>query len=123
MNVDLRRRLEVLRLRQRVELCSWQIFTACLALPASPVRHKQVGRRLRLLVAWARDEEDFRLLGRTATELDWVYSQCCEVLHGRRAFTEFSEPLIRGGAATVDMNEGVVLARLGEALTPTARLR
>jgi hypothetical protein len=120
MNVELRRRLEVLRLRQRVELCSWRIFAACLALPATPVRHTQIDRRLRLLVAWARDEEDFRLLGRTATELGWVYGQCCEVLHGRRAFTELGETLVRGWAATVDAGEDVVAERLG---SPHVRTR
>ena len=110
MNPDLRRRLRVLRLRQRVEGCSWRIYTACLALPNSEPHHTRIADRLLLLIAWTNHEYGHDRLRRTIAELTWVYAQCCDVLHGRRAFTDLPEPLVRAWERTVDDGEIVVSA-------------
>jgi hypothetical protein len=110
MNPDLRRRIRVLRLRQRVEMCSWRVFTACLSLPERRPHHTRVERRLTLLTAWAGETYDYPRLSTAATQLTWVYIQCCDVLHGRRAFTDPAEPLVRGWEEIVANGEGIVAA-------------
>jgi len=111
VNPDLHRRLRVLRLRQRVEMCSWTIYTACLRLPDHPRYHSNVDRRLALLPAWATDDHDYRALRATAAQLHWVYSQTCDVLHGRRAYTDLADPLVAAWTKVVDEGESVVGSR------------
>ena len=111
MNPDLHRRLKVLRLRQRVEMCSWTIYIACFRLPDRPRRHSNVDRRLALLPAWATHDQDYHALRATASQLYWVYSQCCDVLHGRRAYTELPDPLVTAWTKIVKEGETIVTSR------------
>lgn len=111
MNPDLHRRLRVLQLRQRVEMCSWIIYTGCFRLPDRPRHHSHVDRRLALLPAWATDDHELHALRRAAAQLQWVYRHCCDVLHGRRAYTELAEPLATAWTKIVDEGEAIVTAR------------
>ncbi len=125
-DADLARRVRVLGLRQRVEACSWRVHTACFALPADRPRHGEVRRRLLLLTGWARDGAELDRLRAAAAELAWVYRQCCDVLHGRRAFTDLPEPVVVSWEHTVDTGERVVaevLARPAAAPTCSPRRR
>lgn len=120
MNRDLHRRLRVLIVRQRVEMCSWVIYSRTVVLPAEPVWHRNVASRLGLLHAWTSTEHEFHELRSTASALSWVYRACCDVLHGRRAHTALCEPEVAGWEAAVERGERVVAEVLGVAV-PTQR--
>jgi hypothetical protein len=92
-------------------MCSWTIYTACFRLPDRPRHHSHVDRRLALLPAWAIDDDDHHALRATAAQLRFVYRQCCDVLHGRRAYTELGEPLVTAWARIVEEGETIVTSR------------
>ncbi len=109
------RRLHVLRLRQRIEVCSWTLYSRTFGLESAALWHKQVQTRLRLLPAWAGSDAEFIRFQAVAAQLAWVYEQCCQVLHGRRAFTDLPQPVVSGWAAVVDEGEGIIDDMLGSA--------
>jgi hypothetical protein len=92
-------------------MCSWTTYTAYFGLPDHPRHHSNVERRLRLLPAWATDDHDYPALRATSAQLSWVYSQACDVLHGRRAYTDLADPLVAAWTKIVDDGENVVSSR------------
>ncbi len=108
MTPALARRLRVLRLRQRIEVCSRTLYAHTFGLEPAALWHKRVQTRLRLLPAWAAGDEEFVHFQAVAAQLAWVYEQCCCVLHGRRAFTDLPEPVVSGWAAAVDEGERLI---------------
>lgn len=112
MNDDLRRRVRVLQLRQRVEMRSWRIYTRTLGLSPQPVWHRNVVRRLSLFAAWTSDAHDFHVLRVSAVELAQVYGECCDVLHGRKAYAALCDPVVAGWEATVERGEQAIRAAL-----------
>ena len=111
MNPDLRRRIRVLRIRQRIEMCSWFAYTRFHDRPANGPSHRQVRARLLLLMDRATDDDDHRRLRTTAHGLAWVYRECCDVLHGRRAYTDLAEPLVQTWERITDHGERTVEER------------
>ncbi|MGH4010429.1 MAG: hypothetical protein ACRDTH_20085 [Pseudonocardiaceae bacterium] len=113
MSPALGRRLRVLQVRQQVEHCALLVYALAFGLDPEAQRHKFIRRRLNLLASWADDDWEFLRYRAIATQLTWVYSQCCAVLHGRRAFTELPEPEVAAWEATVCQNIRLVDEILG----------
>lgn len=107
------RRLRVLQVRQQVEQCALRVYALAFRLDPEAQWHKYVCRRLKLLACWAHDDQEFQRYRAVAAQLAWVYSQCCAVLHGRRAFTELPEPEVAAWEATVRQNIRLVDEILG----------
>lgn len=110
----LHRRLRVLQTRQQVEECARRVYALAFDLDPEAQRHKLVRLRLMLLACWAHDDQEFLRYRAVATQLAWVYYQCCAVLHGRRAFTELPEPEVIAWEATVRQNIRIVNEIIGQ---------
>jgi hypothetical protein len=108
----LMRRLRVLRLRQRVEVCSRTLYARTFGLEPTALWHRRVRTRLRLLPAFAGSDEEFIHFRAVAAQLAWVYEQCCDVLHGRRAFTDLPEPVVSAWTAVVEDGERLIRTAL-----------
>ncbi|TQM10997.1 hypothetical protein [Pseudonocardia kunmingensis] len=49
-----------------------------------------------------------------AAQLYWVYFQCCDVLHGRRAYTDLAQSLVSAWEKIVAEGEETVTTRCGD---------
>lgn len=103
-----------LQARQQVEECARRVYALAFDLDPEAQRHKLVRLRLMLLACWAHDDQEFLRYRAVATQLAWVYYQCCAVLHGRRAFTELPEPEVIAWEATVRQNIRIVNEIIGQ---------
>lgn len=112
VNPDLERRMRVLRLRQRVEATGWAVYDASLGARPSGARCAVAGR-YGLLAGWAAGPEEFLRYRAVAAELSWIYGQCCDVLHGRRAFVDLPEPVVTGWEERVRSSEQIIEQVIG----------